>query len=139
MKEYLTSRIITDSDLNHHGTLYSGKTVSWIVDNCLIAASEYYGNASDLVCKKIHGITFNSPVSKGQSISITSKVVYVGNTSITVYGKVSIVNNRDIISDGFITFVTVDSDGRKKNHGLISPESIDREEEQLILKAKSLK
>lgn len=139
MREFITTRLVKSEDLNHHGTLFAGRMSEWFVEGCFIAAATIHGNPEDIVCIKLHGLKFGKPAQKGQIIQLTTKVVLTGNSSMTVYGKVTGLDDNDISVDGFITFVCVDDNGKKMNHGIASPEPANEEEVKLVALAKTLK
>ena len=39
IKPYTTYRLIKSEDLNHHGTLFAGRSAEWFVESGFIAAS----------------------------------------------------------------------------------------------------
>lgn len=139
MREFVTTRLVKSEDLNHHGTLFAGRMSEWFVEGCFIAAATTHGNPEEIVCIKLHGLKFGRPAKKGQIIKLTTKVVLTGNTSITVYGKVTGLDDNDISVDGYITFVCVDGAGKKRFHGIETPAASTPEEEGLIAGAKALK
>ena len=139
MKKYITTRLVKSEDLNHHGTLFAGRMSEWFVESAFIAAANLHGNAEEIVCVKLHGLKFAKPATKGQIIQITTQVVLAGTTSLTVYGKVTDIDGTNISVDGFITFVCVDSQGKKKPHGIILPLPENEEEARLMEQAKNLK
>jgi acyl-CoA hydrolase len=118
-KEYPTHRLVKSEDLNHHGTLYAGRSAEWFVESGFISASALI-NPRYLICLKIHGMCFSSPVKSGESICYTSKIVYSGKSSLVAYVKVARVSKPEVsIVDGFITFVHVDDNTKAFPHGLI--------------------
>lgn len=139
MKAHKMCRLIKSEDLNHHGTLFAGRMAEWFVEGNFIAAASVYGNPNNIVCVKLHGLKFGSPANKGDIIELETKVVHVGNTSMTVYGKVTRNESSTILVDGFTTFVCVDENGRKMPHNLTQPEPSSQEEIQLLARAKELK
>lgn len=139
MKTHKMYRLIKSEDLNHHGTLFAGRMAEWFVEGSFIAAASAYGNPNNIVCLKLHGLKFGTPANKGDIIVLETTLVSVGNTSMTVYGKVTRNNNPAIMVDGFTTFVCVDDNGKKMPHNLPKPEPSNEEEIQLIARAKELK
>jgi acyl-CoA hydrolase len=134
IKEYPTHRLVKSEDLNHHGTLYAGRSAEWFVESGFIAASALI-NPRSLICLKIHGMCFSSPVRPGESICYTSKIVHAGKSSLTSYIKVARVTKPEVtIVDGFITFVHVDENTKACPHGkIIEPIT----EEDIILSKKA--
>lgn len=139
LREFITTRLVKSEDLNHHGTLFAGRMSEWFVEGCFIAAATTHGNPEDIVCIKLHGLKFGKPAQKGQIIQLTTKVVVTGNTSMTVYGKVTGLDDNNISVDGFVTFVCVDHEGKKMAHGIPTPVATNDEEVSLIEQAKLLK
>ena len=134
IKEYSTHRLVKSEDLNHHGTLYAGRSAEWFVESGFIAASSLI-NPRNIICLKIHGMYFSSPVKPGESICYTSKIVYTGKSSLVAYIKVARVSSLNkVIVDGFITFVHVDDDTKACPHGIVvTPET----DEDILLNKKA--
>jgi acyl-CoA hydrolase len=139
MKTHKMYRLIKSEDLNHHGTLFAGRMAEWFVEGSFIAAASTYGNPNNIVCLKLHGLKFGTPANRGDIIILETTVVSVGNTSMTVYGKVTRNDDPTLMVDGFTTFVCVDEDGKKMPHNLPKPEPSNEEEIKLIARAKELK
>jgi len=116
-----TARLVKSQDLNHHGTLFAGRIAEWFTETCFLSASRWYGKPEDLVCVKIHGLTFLKPARPGDAIEIVARPVRTGTKSVTV-GTEVFVNDDSVPSiRGFATFVTVDPAGRSYPHGLSLP------------------
>lgn len=139
MKEYINSRLVKSEELNHHGTLFAGRTAEWFVESAFIAASSTIGDPKNVVCLNIHGLLFRHPVNKGEIVKFTSKVVHLGKTSIVVYTKMDTEIAKTTPVDGFITFISVDEGGNKLPHGLLLDETQDEEELALRERARNLK
>lgn len=129
MKRYRTSHLVKSEDLNHHGTLFAGRSAEWLVESGFICAAATHGKPQDVVCINIHGFVFKTPVQKGDLLMMTSVVAKVGRTSVTVYIKAENEISGVSPTDGFITFVTVDSVTDKTiPHGIALDETDDPEE-----------
>ncbi|MDD2494701.1 MAG: hotdog domain-containing protein [Tissierellia bacterium] len=139
MREYVCSRLVKSEDLNHHGTLFAGRTAEWFVESAFIAAASLIGDPKKVVCINIHGLVFKSPIQKGDIITFKSKVAKLGKTSITVYTYVCSELTNIIPVDGFLTFVYIDDEGNKLTHGLVLDDITDELELQIREKAKQLK
>lgn len=139
MKEYICSRLVKSEDLNHHGTLFAGRTAEWFVESAFIAAASTIGGPEKVVCLNIHGFVFRTPINRGEIVKFTSKVVHVGKTSIVVYTRLDMELNKIQPVEGFITFISVDADGKKVPHGLVMDEAKDEEELEVRERAKNLK
>jgi acyl-CoA hydrolase len=121
LKEITISRLIKSEDLNHHGTLFAGRMAEWLVEASFIAAARLVGKPEDVVCVKIHGMSFDKPATRGDLIEIRTNVAYLGAKSITVHAAVY-VNEQDAPAvSGMSTFVTVDQCGQAYAHGLSLP------------------
>jgi len=139
MKKYTCTHLIKSEDLNHHGTLFAGRMAEWFVESSFVAAAALHGEPADIVCIKIHGMKFPTPVKKGSLLFLYSKVVHVGTTSLTVYTWSTCNDDETILTDGFVSFVCVDEEGRKKPHNIVLPEPADEAEARLAETAKSLR
>lgn len=138
MKDYICSRLVKSEELNHHNTLFAGRTAEWFVESAFIAAASTLGDPKNVVCLNIHGLLFRNPVNMGEIVTFTSKVVHLGKSSIVVYTKMKTELAKTTPVDGFITFISVDCKGNKKEHGLTIDETDDEEELKLREIAKNL-
>ena len=112
---YTSMRLVKGEDLNHHGTLYAGRTAEWFVESGFISAASQT-RPENIVCLKIHGMTFSHPIRKGEVVTFKSRIVKVGKTRI-----ISLIEawvNDKLSVRGFITFVHVDLEGNPLPHGL---------------------
>jgi len=137
MKKYTNYHLVKGEDLNHHGTLFAGRLAEWFVESSFVAASCAIGNPELIVCVNIHGMKIKAAVRKGDVICLTSKVAYVGKTSIIVYTRVQSETTKEFPVEGFITFISVDLDGKKRSHGLTLDEPAD--ENEVLTREKALK
>jgi len=112
---YTSVRLVKGEDLNHHGTLYAGRTAEWFVESGFIAAASQT-KPENIVCLKIHGMTFSHPIQKGDLVTFKSRIVKVGKTKIMSLIEVSVHDKLAV--RGFITFVHVDLQGNPLPHGL---------------------
>ena len=109
-------RLVKNEDLNHHGTLYAGRSAEWFVEAGFIAAASLT-RPEDIVCLKIHGMSFMRPVMPGEIVEFQSKVILAGRTYLHTH--VLMRARGEFVMDGFITFVHVDRDGRSLPHGIV--------------------
>jgi acyl-CoA hydrolase len=122
LKETVISHLVKPEDLQHHGTLFAGRMAEWLVETCFIAASRFVGRPEDIVCVRVHGMTFEKPINNGDIAEIKSRVAYVGTTSITVKGQALTIDNDVPVVSAMVTFVTVDKHGSPYAHGLSLPQ-----------------
>jgi acyl-CoA hydrolase len=133
----ITMRLIKGEDLNHHGTLFAGRTAEWFVESGFVAAASLL-DPKNVVCLKIHGMYFTKPANPGEVLTFSSKIVYTGTSSLTAYIK---VNKKDIekpLVDGFVTFIHVDADTKPTPHN-IEVHPVTEEDKRLYETAKALK
>lgn len=132
-----TMRLVKSEDLNHHGTLFAGRTAEWFVESGFIAATTLLDPKS-VVCLKIHGMYFTQPVKPGQIICFSSKIVYAGKSSLIAYIQVAKKDEVKPVVSGFVTFIHVDENTRPISHHIeIVPKT--EEDIQLYQTAQGLK
>jgi acyl-CoA hydrolase len=113
-------RLVKSEDLNHHGTLFAGRTAEWFVESGFIAAASLL-NPQNIVCLKI-----------------SSKVVFAGRTSLVSYIHVENNGAEKPLVDGFVTFIHVNENTRPFPHFLeINP--VTEEDKYLYEAAKNLR
>ena len=111
-----TLRLVKSEDLNHHGTLFAGRTAEWFVESGFIAATTLL-DPKNVVCLKIHGMYFSKPVNPGQIVAFSSKIVHAGRSSIVAYISVTLNGQEEkTIVSGFVTFIYVDEHGKPISH-----------------------
>lgn len=116
-------RLVKSEDLNHHGTLFAGRTAEWFVESGFIAAASLL-NPQNIVCLKIHGMFFTKPAKSGDVLKFSSKVVYAGRTSLTSYVHVEKNGDEKPLVDGYVTFIHVNEETRPSSHNIeIMPET----------------
>ena len=133
----VTMRLVKSEDLNHHGTLFAGRTAEWFVESGFIATTALL-DPKYVVCLKIHGMFFTKPARSGDVLRFSSKVIFAGRTSLTVYVHVEKSNEDQTFVEGFVTFIHVDEKTKPAMHFIeITPES--KEDKALYETAKSLR
>lgn len=131
LTSFSTHHLVKSEDLNHHGTLYAGRTAEWFVESGFVAAASLT-KPENVVCLKIHGMRFSRPVQRGDLICFTSRIVHAGTTSLVAHIKSEVKG--ETVVEGFITFIHVDMDGKTFPHGVrVIPES----EEEIALNAQA--
>lgn len=127
---YTSVHLVKGEDLNHHGTLYAGRTAEWFVESGFIAAASMT-KPENIVCLKIHGMTFSRPIRKGELPVFTSRIVLTGETKMVSLIEVRVLGKLAV--RGFITFIHVDLEGKSQPHDLnfipVTPEDIALNEE----------
>lgn len=113
-----TTRLVKSEDLNHHGTLFAGRTAEWFVESGFIAAASIL-NPRSIVCLKVHGMYFSKPARPGDILKFTSKIVYAGKSSLTAFVDVKMKGNDQALVSGFVTFIHVDHETKPLAHNLV--------------------
>jgi acyl-CoA hydrolase len=113
--KYTSMHLVKGEDLNHHGTLFAGRTAEWFVESGFIAAASQT-KPENIVCLKIHGMAFTKPINKGDLVTFNSQIVLTGKTKLVAY--IEVVVHEIVVVRGFITFVHVDLQGNPLPHGL---------------------
>lgn len=131
---FTTIKMVKGEDLNHHGTLFAGRTAEWFVESGFIAAASMT-KPDNIVCLKIHGMTFTRPINKGDLPVLTSRIVLTGRTRLVVY--IEVKNKGELVIRGFISFIHVDAAGKSLPHGLVF-EPKTEEEKALNAEAQAL-
>lgn len=111
-------RLVKSEDLNHHRTLFAGRCAEWFVEAGFVAVASILP-ANSIVCVKIHGLSFTSPMRSGDIAHFESKIVDTGRTSLKVYVALKKSFDQDPIMTGFITFVHMDQDGHPLPHNIV--------------------
>jgi acyl-CoA hydrolase len=139
MRNYEITRLVIAEDLNHHGTLYAGRSAEWLVESAFIAAAAEHGRPQDVFCVNVHGFTFKEPVQLGDIINFKSRVAKVGKTSITVYVEALSEISKKSHLEGYLTFVCVDPGSKKiKKHKIVIDEPADAAERKIRERASRL-
>jgi acyl-CoA hydrolase len=115
---FRTRKLIKYEDLNARGTLFGGQVLKWIDEEAAIFCICQLNNRS-IVTKAMSEVNFLSSAKIGDIIEIGCELVEFGRTSITIACE---VRNKDtkqsIIRIDKIVFVSVDENGKPKQHGI---------------------
>lgn len=115
MKTFVIHHLVKSEELNHHGTLFAGRSAEWFVESGFIAAASLT-RPDHVVCVKIHGMTFKKPVPLGKIVRFESRIVLAGRSRLVANIRAYV--DDEIMSGGFITFVHVDEAGHAIPHGI---------------------
>jgi len=124
MQIYRLHHLVKNNDLNHHGTLFAGRTAEWFVEAGFIAAARLT-NPENIVCLNVHGMKFTKPVRSGEILCLESRIVLAGSSSLIAH--VQALCNEEIVLNGFITFIHVDEMGKPTPHNLNVEANTDEE------------
>lgn len=140
VKIYTTTHLIRPEYINHHGTLYTGKSVDWMVEAAFNAVAMEHGIPDELLCLKIEEMTFMQPVEAGDILIVSSTVAQASGSSIVMHVEATTQMSRVSCVEGYITFVTWDSRTRtSKPHRICLDEAADARESEIRARAAKFK
>lgn len=120
---YRTRKVVKPGDLNSRNTLFGGRLLEWIDEECGVYAACQM-ETQTLVTKSMSELNFLAPARQGDVVEIGAETVSVGRTTITVSCHVRIkMSHQEIVSIDEIVFVNVDDDGKPVRHGKYKPKS----------------
>ena len=121
--EFRTRKVVKPGDLNPLNTLFGGRLLEWVDEECLI----YCGCQMEhtrLATKYISEINFLRPAQQNEVVEIGVATVAVGRTSITVRCEVREKDSQELIlAIDKIVFVALSSRGKPIVHNLARRES----------------
>ena len=127
---FRTGRVFPN-DMNNHSTLFGGKLMSLIDEVSSISAMRHCRNS--VVTASTDSVDFLRPIREMDSVCLESYVTHTGTTSMEVFVKVIsedlLTGERNVAATSFITFVSMDKDGRPSPVPPIIPET---DEEKLL-------
>ena len=109
--------LVTQPDLNAHGTLHGGILMKWVDEACGIEAR--LQTAGVCATRHIRDIDFRATAKLGDIVHITVSVVKIGRTSITytAYIKNEITSDTIAVFDN-IVFVFIDENNKSQPHNI---------------------
>ena len=117
---FRTRKLIKPGDLNGTNTLFGGRAMEFLDEECAIYAMCQL-DTKNIVTKLISEINFVSPARQGDVIEIGVEAISFGRTSLTLE---AIMRNKDtgmvICKIDKIIFVSIEEDGRPTPHGKTS-------------------
>jgi acyl-CoA hydrolase len=112
-----TRKWIKPEDLNPNGTLFGGKLLAWIDEECALYSIIQLEN-SKCVTKYMSEINFQNSAREGDIVEIGVEVLKFGKTSLTLNCEVRNKMTRStIITIDKVIMVTLDENGKPKPHG----------------------
>lgn len=121
---FQTSRVFPPDTNNHH-TLFGGKLMAAIDIVASISASKHC--RSECVTASMDSVDFLHPIRPTDAVHLESFVTYTGRTSMEVFVKVTAENlisgETKVAATSFITFVSLDEQGKPKPVPKVYPES----------------
>ncbi|QYA26526.1 acyl-CoA thioesterase [Gramella sp. MT6] len=112
-----TRKWIKPQDLNPNGTLFGGRLLEWIDEECALYSIVQLENPKT-VTKYMSEIDFKSSAHQGDIVEIGIEVKKFGTASLTLKCEVRNKMTREtIISIDKIVMVALDEHGKPKAHG----------------------
>ena len=111
-------KIVLPADLNDYGSLFGGSLLKWVDEIAYISVSlDFPGQ--HFVTIGLDNVEFRHPIREGQILCFRCKKLRVGNSSVAynvkVYRARYETESEQILFENNISFVCVDSEGRKTN------------------------
>jgi acyl-CoA hydrolase len=108
------TELVLPNHTNQLGTLFGGQLMFWIDICASLSAGKH--NKRTCVTASVDRVDFHHPVKLGDAVTLVSSVNRVFNSSLEVGVKVFAQNFKEGIvehtNSAYLTFVTVDSDGK---------------------------
>ena len=115
--KYRTRKVVKPGDLNSGNTLFGGRILEWIDEECGVYAACQM-NTKTLVTKYMSELNFLAPAYQGDVVEIGVDTVDVTRTTIAVTCHVRVKETKEeIVSIDKVVFVNVDENGRPARHG----------------------
>ncbi len=115
---FRSRKMVKSEDLNGRNTLFGGRLMAWIDEECAIYCACQM-NTANIVTKYMSEMNFQAPAYQGDVIEIGVATLDIGTTSLTVTCVVrDKVTKREIITIDKIVFVCVDREGRAAPHNI---------------------
>jgi len=116
--KFLSRRLVMPTDLNSRGTLFGGRLLAWIDEECSVYAAVESG--ADLVLTKyISEMDFQSPAYLGDVVQIGVEITSSTRVSITLKCTVrELRTKRKIVKIDRLVFIAIDEKGRPTRHPL---------------------
>lgn len=129
--------ILTLGNMNGYSRLFGGKLMEWIDINSAVAARRHSGR--NVTTVSVRNLEFKEPAFANDTLVMTSKVVYVGRTSMDICTK-SYVEKLDgtriLINSAYLTMVALDENDRPTPVPPLEPETDEEKREFAEAKAR---
>ena len=123
------TEIVLPSHTNQLGTIFGGQLMAWIDIAAAISASRHA--RSVCVTASLDALHFLAPVRLGQHVSLLASVNYTGTTSLEVgvrlEGQNPETGERNHVATAYLTFVSIDREGKPRAVPEVVPETPDEE------------
>ena len=110
-------KLVLPEHLNHYGYLFGGNLLKWVDEAAYIAARTEYPQ-HEFVTVAMNKVEFKKRVNLGVILRFHVRQARLGRTSVDyqveVYANQPIEESTDAIFSTTVTFVCIDTQGRKK-------------------------
>lgn len=118
------AHMVLGKDLNPHDTLFAGQAASYMIECGFL-------DSGHIVCLGLDGLRFLRPVRKGDTIDISSTVVYAGTTSVGAHIAMTRRSDGAMAAECFVSFVHIEEEtGQALPHGVMLPALDEQGEER---------
>lgn len=118
--------ILTPKDMNGYNRLFGGKIMEWIDILATVVARRHSNKNVTTVC--VDNLEFKASANLDDTIVLIGKMVYTGNTSMTVEVKSfveSLTGERTLINSCYATMVAIDDNDKPIKVIPLKPETED--------------
>lgn len=123
------TELVLPSHTNQLGTIFGGQLMAWIDIAAAISASRHA--RSVCVTASLDALHFLAPVRLGEHVTLLACVNYTGTTSMEVgvrlEGQNPVTGARAHVATAYLTFVSIDGQGKPKPVAEVVPETPDEE------------
>lgn len=113
--------MVLGKDLNPHDTLFAGQAASYMIE-CGFLAVQSFLQSCHIVCLGLDGLRFLHPVRKGDSICVSSSIIYAGKTSVGAHIRMERRSDGKAAAECFVSFVHIEEEtGQARPHGATLP------------------
>jgi acyl-CoA hydrolase len=126
------TELVLPNDTNTFGNLMGGRLMYWMDIAAALSAMKHC--AAPVVTASVDNISFQNPIKLGNVVHIEAKVTRAFNTSmevhLQVWGEDAVQQYRYKSNEAFLTFVSLDPNGRPRPVAALTPET--EEEKRLF-------
>jgi acyl-CoA hydrolase len=119
------TELVLPNDTNTFGNLMGGRLMYWMDIAAALSAMKHC--AAPVVTASVDNISFQNPIKLGNVVHIEAKVTRAFNTSmevhLQVWGEDAVQQYRYKSNEAFLTFVSLDPNGRPRPVAALTPET----------------
>lgn len=121
------TQIVMPGQANALGSVFGGQVMAWM-DICAAVSAQRFAR-TDVVTAAVDSLIFRAPVKQGMVVVLQSQVNWAGRTSMEVGVRVEAEDRytgaREHTSTCYLTFVSLDADGRPSVLPTLTPVTSD--------------